>query len=174
MKKLELLEKRNLKIKRSHGEFHPSVEIYPSAKLRNKIIEHVGSQPFKRIKVSELTKFLNGLKESEEWEGTPSLSWASNNKHLLRKIKVGKESYYKLTRAGVNTFKYLQDQESVDNVHESLADKLTKEDKAKVEQIIKDKKIKDNIQVDLEILGVSLGLSDLERQELQANPMKFI
>jgi hypothetical protein len=76
--------------------------------MRNKIIRFVGGKEMNRASAEELKEFMEGLNEDEDVGKSPSKSWLRNNSHLLKKINVGKDEYYKLTRVGMSIYSHLE------------------------------------------------------------------
>jgi len=90
--------------KRNGVELKPAVTVAEEAVMRNKIVKFLGAQPLFRASKKSILEFFNALNEDAEVGRVPSAGWLYRNQHLVKKIKVGKDSFYKLTRAGLNLF----------------------------------------------------------------------
>lgn len=93
--------------KRNGVELKPAITVAEEAVMRNKIVKHLGSQPLCRASKKSILEFFNALNEDAEVGRVPSAGWLYRNQHLVKKIKVGKDAFYKLTRAGLNLFNKL-------------------------------------------------------------------
>lgn len=102
------------KIKRRHTEEYPAVHINPDAKMRNKIVEFIGSHDKCRCTVEELKEFMNNLSEDEEIGKTPNKNYISSNKKLFSKIKVGNNECIKLTGIGKRVYNHLKEKSEQD------------------------------------------------------------
>lgn len=100
-----------IRVKRKHTDDHPEVMVSDSAVMRNKIIKFIGGHSGHKTSKEELDQFFSSLNEDEEVGKSPSMSWIYKNKHLIRKVSNKRGVYYKLTRAGVNTYKHLMEDE---------------------------------------------------------------
>lgn len=93
--------------KRNGVELKPAITVAEEAVMRNKIVKHLGGQPLFRASKKSILEFFNALNEDAEVGRVPSSGWLYRNQHLVKKIKVGKDTFYKLTRAGLNLFNKL-------------------------------------------------------------------
>lgn len=98
-----------LTIKRRHTDKHPAITARERAVIRNKIIKFIGD---KKVTRDELMDFFNSMNEDEEVGRKPHASWLYKNKHLVKRLKIGKAIKYRLTRAGLNLHKKLEDDAS--------------------------------------------------------------
>lgn len=102
MKRLSYITEAVVQVKRPWGEKYPAVKVNHAAVMRDKIITFVGEQTGRRCEVTKLREFLVSLETDEDILRCPSDKWLYNNSHLLKKVLVNGEVYYKLTRAGEN------------------------------------------------------------------------
>jgi len=100
--------------KRGGVELSPAVTVAEEAVIRNKIVKFLGSKPLFRASKTDLNDYFNSMNEDAEVGRRPSNSWLYRNTHLVKKIRIGKDAYYKLTRAGLNLFNKIK--ESINEV----------------------------------------------------------
>lgn len=111
--------------KRNGVELKPGITVAEEAVMRNKIVKFLGSQSLFRASKTAILEYFNTLNEDVEVGRTPSSGWLYRNSHLVKKIKVGKDTYYKLTRAGLNLFNKINQTVNEANDVVSQDDKLT-------------------------------------------------
>lgn len=104
--KLLLLEELAT-VKRPHTDKFPKVTINTKAILRNKIVKFIGDQNLQKATRDEIKEFIKNLESDKEIGKVFSDKWIYKNKHLVKRVIAGKEIFYKLTRAGLNTYKLL-------------------------------------------------------------------
>lgn len=102
MNRISYISEAIVQVKRPWGEDHPAVRVNPAAVMRNKIVSFVGQQENKRCEATKLRQFLADLANDQEILRCPSDKWLYNNSHLLKKILVNGEIFYRFTRAGAN------------------------------------------------------------------------
>lgn len=107
MEQLKNLSEELVKVKRKHTDQYPEIVAQPAAILRNKIVSFIGSQNLQRATRDSIMEFMKSLESDPDVGRVPSDKWIYNNKHLLKRIIVNKEIYYKLTRAGRNCYNWL-------------------------------------------------------------------
>jgi len=104
----ELHEAKMAKVKRSHTEKHPAINADMNAKMRNQIIEFIGSHDRCRVTREELLEYFNQMNEDDTPINAPSRSWVHKNKHLIEAKTVKGKKCYELTRAGKNLYEKLK------------------------------------------------------------------
>lgn len=104
----ELHEAKMTRVKRSHGENHPAIKADIDAKMRNKVIEFMGSHNKGRVSKEELDEFFNQMNEDDTPINAPSKSWVYKNSKLIERKKVKGGKCYELTRAGKNLYERLK------------------------------------------------------------------
>ncbi len=114
--------------KRGGIELKPAVSVAGEAAIRDSIVKFIGSQPLFRASKSSIFEFFNTMNEDAEIGRTPSRSWLYRNTHLVKKIQIGKSTFYKLTRAGLNLFNKINKEVNEVVVNETVTTK-TIEDK---------------------------------------------
>ncbi len=95
-------------VKRRHTDAYPALRINPTATLRNRIVQFLGTQPLHRCTREAFDAFCETLAEDEEVGRVPHRSWVSSNLHLVKRVKVGNAHYLRLTENGRRVLAHLE------------------------------------------------------------------